>query len=402
MRYTRALALAATLTLTATSACTLAGGDEETPEPTSPGTPAPVQPPADEGDGDETPAEGGAAADDETSTGDGAAEEEETTPSDPGAVTLIAHDSFYLPDELVEAFEAETGIDLEIQLSGDAGAMANQVVLTAGSPVADVVFGIDNTFAARVIDADALEGYTPDGLPESVAEHDLEGPSAAYLTPVDYGDVCVNVDNVWFANQGIAPPQTLADLVEPEYENLFVTPGATTSSPGMSFLLATIGEFGPDEWHTYWEELMANGAKVTSGWTDAYTVDFTGGGGEGDRPIVLSYASSPPFTIPEGGWEPTTSALLDTCFRQVEYAGVLAGAGNPEGAHQVIDWLLSEQVQAAIPDAMYMYPVHDQVVLPEIWAQWAAVAEDPIVVHPQQIEAERETWLREWADIATG
>ena len=396
MRHTRALALAAALTLTTTTACTLGGGEEETPEPTSPATPVPAPPPTEEEGDDETAADDDEAADTE------AAAEEETTPSDPGTVTLIAHDSFYLPDELAEAFEAETGIELQIQSAGDAGAMANQVVLTAGSPVADVIFGIDNTFAARVIDADALEAYTPEGLPESVAEHDLEGPSAAYLTPVDYGDVCVNIDNVWFANQGIVPPQTLADLTKPEYQDLFVTPGATTSSPGMSFLLATIGEFGPGEWQSYWEELMANGAKVTSGWTDAYTVDFTAGGGGGDRPIVLSYASSPPSTIPEGGWEPTTSALLETCFRQVEYAGVLAGADNPEGAQQVIDWLLSEQVQAAIPDAMYMYPVNDQVILPDLWAQWAAIAEDPIVVHPQQIEEERETWLREWADIATG
>ncbi|WP_131105985.1 thiamine ABC transporter substrate-binding protein [Ornithinimicrobium sufpigmenti] len=388
MRHTRALALVAALTLTTTSACTVAGGEDEAAEPTT--APAPAPPPVDTGE---------ASADDGTSTD---AATEEGTPNGPGTVTLIAHDSFYLPDELVAAFEAETGLDLQIQSAGDAGAMANQVVLTAGSPVADVVFGIDNTFAARVIESDALEGYTPEGLPEAVAEHDLEGPSAAYLTPVDYGDVCVNIDNVWFANQGIAPPQTLADLVEPEYENLFVTPGATTSSPGMSFLLATIGEFGPGEWQTYWEELMANGAKVTSGWTDAYTVDFTAGGGGGDRPIVLSYASSPPSTIPEGGWQPSTSALLDTCFRQVEYAGVLAGADNPEGARQVVDWLLSEPVQAAIPDAMYMYPVNDQVVLPDLWAQWAAVADDPIVVHPQQIEAERETWLREWADISAG
>lgn len=392
MRHTRALALVAALTLTTTSACTLTGDDDE---PTSPAAPVPAPPPTEQ-EGDEE------AATDDSPTTDGTATEEETTPSDLGTVTLIAHDSFYLPEELVAAFEAETGIELQIQQSGDAGAMANQVVLTAGSPVADVVFGIDNSFAARVIESDALEAYTPEGLPESVAEHDLEGSSAAYLTPVDYGDVCVNVDDVWFATQGIAPPVTLADLVKPEYEDLFVTPGATTSSPGMSFLLATIGEFGEGEWQTYWEELMANGAKVTSGWTDAYTVDFTGGGGDGDRPIVLSYASSPPFTIPEGGWQPTTSALLDTCFRQVEYAGVLAGADNPEGGRLVVDWLLSEQVQAAIPDAMFMYPVSDEVVLPDLWAQWAAVAEDPIVVHPQQIEEERETWLREWADIATG
>jgi thiamine transport system substrate-binding protein len=288
-----------------------------------------------------------------------------------------------------------------MQSGGDAGELTNQLVLTKGSPVADVVFGIDTTFASRAVSEGVLAAHTPADLPASAEEHLLEGGETV-LTPVDHGDVCVNVDDVWFANRGIAPPESLEDLTEPEYEDLFVTPGATTSSPGMAFLLATVGYFGQGEWQAYWQDLMDNGARVTSGWTDAYTVDFTAGGGEGDRPIVLSYASSPPFTIPEGGWQPTTRALLDTCFRQVEYAGVLEGAVNPEGARAVVDWLVSPEVQAAIPESMFMYPVDDEVVLPELWAEWAPLPDDPIVVHPGQIEAERESWLREWADIATG
>lgn len=383
-RRTTTLALAALTGLTLSS-CTLLGEDG-----TEGGAAAPtgVEP---------TTSEGADAADDTASDTAPA-----PTPADTGTVVLAAHDSFTLPDELIAAFEADTGYELEVQLAGDAGQMANQIVLTAGNPTADVVFGIDTTFASRVVAAEALEAYRPDDLPASVSEHDLTEGGEAYLTPVDYGDVCVNIDTAWFANNGIEPPEDLTDLTDPAYEDLFVTPGASTSSPGLAFLLATVGEFGPGEWQGYWEDLMANGAKVTSGWTDAYTVDFTAGGGDGDRPIVLSYASSPPFTIPDGGFEPTTRALLDTCFRQVEYAGVLAGTDNPQGAQAVVDWLLSEPVQAAIPDSMYVYPVDDEVALPELWAQWAQVAEDPIVVHPRQIEAERETWLREWADIATG
>ncbi|WP_143553954.1 thiamine ABC transporter substrate binding subunit [Serinicoccus sp. CUA-874] len=382
-RITSTLVLAAT-TVTLAS-CTLTGGGGGEDEPT--GSTEAADP-------------GPTGSDDTADAGDETAAA--PTPADTGTVVLTAHDSFTLPDDLVSAFETDTGYDLEIQLAGDAGQMANQVVLTAGNPTADVVFGIDTTFASRVVAAEALEAYRPDALPESATEHDLTEGGEAYLTPVDYGDVCVNIDTAWFANEGIEPPETLTDLTEEQYEDLFVTPGASTSSPGMAFLLATIGEFGPGEWQGYWSDLMANGTKVTSGWTDAYTVDFTAGGGDGDRPIVLSYASSPPFTIPEGGVEPTTRALLDTCFRQVEYAGVLAGTDNPEGAQAVVDWLVSPAVQAAIPDAMYVFPVDDEVELPELWAQWAQVAEDPIVVAPGQIEAERETWLREWADIATG
>ncbi|MGD8149446.1 thiamine ABC transporter substrate-binding protein [Ornithinimicrobium sp. Y1694] len=402
MRTTHPARSALTLCLAsalALSACTLGSGDSEsTPTPASVPTPTEdvAEGTAAPGDDTDTTATTGTAGQDDT---------EETTeagpPADPGTVTLVTHDSFAVPDDLVAAFEDETGYDLQIQASGDAGSLTNQLVLTAGRPIGDAVFGIDTTFASRAIDEGVLAAYEPD-LPEGAEEHALEEGAAAYLTPVDYGDVCVNIDNAWFANEGIEPPTNLEDLVEEQYRDLFVTPGASTSSPGMSFLLATVGAYGEGEWQPYWRALMDNGAKITSGWTDAYTVDFTAGGGDGDRPIVLSYASSPPFTIPEGGWEPTTSALLDTCFRQVEYAGVLEGAANPEGAQAVVDWLLSAEVQASIPDNMYMFPVDDQVALPELWAQWAAVAETPITVPPRQIEAERETWLREWADIATG
>jgi thiamine transport system substrate-binding protein len=319
-----------------------------------------------------------------------------------GEVVLVTHDSFNLPEEHLEAFTEETGYEVTVQASGDAGAVTNQLVLTKGSPVGDAVFGIDNSFASRAVNEGVLAEYTPAELPEGAAEHALEGDGASYLTPVDYGDVCVNIDHTWFEAEGVEPPQTLQDMTDPAYEGLFVTPGASSSSPGLAFLLATIGEFGEDGWQQYWQDLMANGTKVTAGWTDAYTVDFTAGGGDGDRPIVLSYASSPPFTIPEGGGEPTTSALLDTCFRQVEYAGVIEGAANPEGAQALVDYLLTDEVQAAIPDSMYVYPVSTEVELPEVWAQWAEVAEDPIEVAPEDIEANRETWVREWADIATG
>lgn len=315
-------------------------------------------------------------------------------------VTLVSHDSFNLPEDVLQAFTDETGYEVTVQTMGDAGSLVNQLVLTSDSPVGDVVFGVDTSFASRTVNEGVLASYSPD-LPQGAEQHALDGEGAEMLTPISYGDVCVNIDDQWFADEGIEPPETLQDLTESTYEDLFVTPGASTSSPGLSFLLATVGEFGQDGWQDYWEELMANGTAVTNGWTDAYTVDFTAGGGDGDRPIVLSYASSPPVTIPEGGDEPTTSALLETCFRQVEYAGVLQGAENEPGAQALVDFLLSDQVQAAIPDAMYVYPASEEVELPELWEQWADVAQDPIEVPADEIEQNREEWIQEWADIAT-
>ena len=328
-----------------------------------------------------------------------------TSGSAAGEVVLITHDSFSLPDEVIAEFTAQTGYTLRQQPSGDAGSMTNQLALTKGSPLGDAVFGIDTTFASRAFDEGILAPYTPTDPPDGVDEHTLDGELSDYLTPIDVGDVCVNIDTTWFADQGLAEPETLEDLTKPEYSGLMVTPGASTSSPGLAFLMATIAEFGEGEtadegWQGYWNDLVANDVLVTAGWEDAYLVDFTAGGGSGERPIVVSYASSPPFTIPEDGTEPTTRALMDTCFNQVEYAGVIEGAANPEGGQAAVDFLLSDAVQAALPESMFVFPVSEQVELPPQWAEYAQVAEDPYDLPAADIEANRLDWTTQWADIA--
>ena len=313
-------------------------------------------------------------------------------------VTLVTHDSWAAPKELLAAFERDTGYEVEVLKSGDAGQLTNKLVLTAGDPIGDAVYGIDNTFASRALDSEVMAEHEPTGLPDSAASFTLaEDQSGRELTPVDWGDVCVNVDLAWFEAEGLAPPETLDDLLDPAYRDLFVTPGAATSSPGFAFLLATIGRYGEDGWQDYWTRLMANGARIVSGWTDAYTVDFTASGG--DRPIVLSYNSSPPFTIPKGESRPTTEALLDTCFRQVEYAGVLAGSDNPEGAAALVSFLTSTEFQEALPDHMYVFPIDDRAALPPLWERWAVPSPAPIDVPASDIAANRDDWLREWSDV---
>ena len=316
-------------------------------------------------------------------------------------VTLVTHDSFAISDDLVADFEESSGMTLEVVRSGDAGSLTNQLVLSKDEPVGDVVFGIDNTFASRAVEAGVLAEYVSSELPGSAGEFTLEGEGVEQLNPVDWGDVCVNVDDGWFQERGIAKPETLDDLLDPAYKDLFVTPAASTSSPGFAFLLATIGKYGEDGWQDYWKRLMENGARVVAGWTDAYEVDFTAGGGGGDRPIVLSYNSSPPFTIPEGGERPTTSALLDTCFRQVEYAGVLDGTDNAEGAEALVDFLVSPEFQQSLPDSMYVFPVDDSVPLPPLWARWAKPAPAPLEVPAEEITEQRTEWLREWSDLTS-
>ncbi|MFZ2501452.1 MAG: thiamine ABC transporter substrate-binding protein, partial [Nocardioides sp.] len=306
----------------------------------------------------------------------------------------------------------QTGLTLDVRAAGDAGTLTNKLVLTQGSPTGDVAFGVDNTFASRALEAGVFADADVT-LPAGAADFALPGGEQRVI-PIDNANVCVNIDTGWFAERGIPEPRTLADLTQKRYRNLMVVPGAATSSPGLAFLLATIAKFGPPDssadgswggavtgFETYWRQLMANGVKLTSGWSDAYYVDFTQGGKSGKRPIVVSYDSSPAFTIDPKTGKSTTKALLDTCFQQVEYAGVLSGAANPKGAEQLIEFLLSPEVQAALPESMYVFPVRADTPLPAEWAAYAQQPTAPVSLDPGEISAGRDDWLRAWTDITT-
>ncbi|MCP2266282.1 thiamine ABC transporter substrate binding subunit [Promicromonospora thailandica] len=313
-----------------------------------------------------------------------------------GTVTLVTHDSWAIDEKLVDRFEEESGLTVEVSAAGDAGTLVNQLVLTKDAPLGDAVFGIDNTFASRALDAGVLEEYTPADLPEGVEQ------AGGALTAVDQGDVCVNADEAWFEKEGLEVPATLEDLADPRYRDLLVVTNPATSSPGLAFLLATIGAFGEDGYEDYWASLVDNGVKVADSWEDAYYVDFSGAGEGGQRPLALSYATSPAFTVTEDGTESTTSALLETCFRQVEYAGVLAGSDNPEGARELVDFLLTADVQAGLPESMYMYPADPAVGLPEDWQRFAPQAEAPFEVDPADVSEHRDEWIERWTETVVG
>jgi thiamine transport system substrate-binding protein len=313
-------------------------------------------------------------------------------------VVLVTHDSFVLPQDLIRQFDRQSGYHLVVQASGDGGTLTNKLVLTQGDPTGDVAFGVDNTFATRALDADVFAPYDVT-LPPGAAQYLIPGDDHR-LAPVDNGNVCVNIDTGWFRTHHVPPPTSLDDLVEPAYHGLLAVPGATTSSTGLAFLLATIGKYGQG-WQAWWKKLLANGATVTDGWSQAYETDFTQGGGHGPDPIVVSYDSSPAFTVPKGGSTSTTKALLDTCFRQIEYVGVLTGARNPQGARAFVDFMLSPAVQRALPHAMYVFPVRRGTPLPAAWARFAVQPKHPYVVSPASISAHRATWLTQWSNLVS-
>jgi len=327
-------------------------------------------------------------------------------PAGPRTVRVMTHDSFDISEEVLAAFEAEHGAEVEILQAGDAGVTLNQAILSADNPLADVLYGVDNTLLSRALGAGIFEAYDSPLLDE-IPDH-LELDPQHRALPVDYGDVCLNYDKAWFAGQGLAPPAGLEDLVKPEYAGLTVVENPATSSPGLAFLLATVGHFGETGEYTYldyWSDLRGNYVLVTEGWEDAYWGQFTyGSGGEGERPIVVSYASSPPVEVhfAEEPFEeaPTAAVVGDgSCFRQVEFVGILKGAQNRDLAEAWVDFMLGQTFQEDIPLHMFMFPANQNAALPPVFADFAAIPERPAEVDFAAIEANREAWVEAWTEV---
>lgn len=325
-------------------------------------------------------------------------------------VTLVTHDSFAVSDAVLDEFTEETGYTVRVLRGGDAGVVVNQAILTKDDPQGDVLFGVDNTLLSRALDEELFTPHRAAGLdrvPEAVqldaAEH--------RVTPVDTGDVCVNYDRAALAERGLEPPHTLDDLAEPEYARLLVVENPATSSPGLGFLLATVAAYGEDGWQDYWQRLADGGVEVVDGWEQAYNERFSGAGDGGDKPLVVSYASSPPVEVVYGDpplselsrdeWprQAPTGVATGTCFRQIEFAGLLAGADNPDGGRALLDFMLGRTFQEDMPLQMFVDPVRSDAELPEAYTRYGETVEDPHTLPPEAIADGREEWIDAWSAV---
>jgi thiamine transport system substrate-binding protein len=319
-------------------------------------------------------------------------------------VTLMTHDSFAATQSVIDDFQRQTRVTLSVLKGGDAGTMVNQAILTKDDPLGDVLYGVDNTFLSRALDAGIFVPYLSPSSSSVPAE--LKTDPQNRVTPIDYGDVCINYDRQAFG-VGTPPPARIEDLTRAEYKSKLVVENPATSSPGLAFVLATIvrfGETGDYTWLDYWRDLRANDLLVVSDWNDAYYNQFSGGAGAGDRPLVVSYATSPAAEIyfaeePLDVGDGPTANLDDGCFRQIEFAGVLAGASNSVGAQQWIDFMASPEFQSDMPLNMFVFPVNPAAAVPDLWLQVPSKATQPLTMDLAQIAANRDRWIGEWTDV---
>ncbi len=319
----------------------------------------------------------------------------------PAVVRLMTHDSFDISAGLLADFEAETGIRVEVFKAGDGGEALNKAILAKGAPLADVFFGVDNTFLSRALENDIFLPYESPLLADVTNSLKLDPDNRAL--PVDYGDICLNYDVAWFAERGLNPPDALADLVDPALAGLTVVANPATSTPGLGFLLATIDSFGEDGYLDYWQQLVDNDVLVVDGWETAYYSHFTAAS-EGDRPIVVSYASSPVaevfFAEEPPTTAPTAAVVADgTCFRQIEFVGILRGTAVEEEARRLVDFMLDRRFQEDIPLKMFVYPANQTAEMPDVFTTHSRVPAAPAQLDPARIAANREAWINAWTEV---
>ncbi|MFF8034318.1 thiamine ABC transporter substrate binding subunit [Streptomyces sp. NPDC016626] len=332
-------------------------------------------------------------------------------------VTLVSHNSWAASKDVIAAFEKRSGYRVRVLEDGDAGQAVNKAVLTKDNPQGDVFFGVDNTLLSRALDNGLFQPYEAKGS-DLIPDEFRADRDKHRVTPVDTGDVCVNYDKAWFSEHELAPPKTFDDLIKPEYKDLLVVENASTSSPGLGFLLGTAAQYGDGDtsrsgeagsgggWQGYWKKLRANGVKVVDGWEQAYNEEFSGSAGgkqaKADRPLVVSYASSPPAEVIYADPKPDTAptgVAEGTCFRQVEYAGLLSNAGNPEGGKALLDFLISKPFQDDMPLNMFVYPVREGARVPAEFTEFGPQAKDPQTMDPAEIAANRDRWVKSWTSL---
>ena len=324
-----------------------------------------------------------------------------TQSADTQRLVIMAHDSFAISKGVVKAFEDANHAEIVFLQSGDAGAMLNKAILTKDAPLADVLFGVDNTFLSRALEADIFEAYDSPMLQEIPDEFKFDSSNRAL--PVDYGDVCINYDKSYFAENDLPVPQSLEELTKPEYKGLLVVENPATSSTGLAFLVATITHYG-EAFPDYWRALKENDVVVVDGWETAYYTNFSGSSGHGPQPMVVSYASSPAaevvFAETPLDDAPTASIIgPDTCFRQIEFVGILKGTEQRALAEKFVDFMLGKQFQEDMPLQMFVYPVNPNAALPEAFVKYAQSAELPVTMSSELIALNRDEWIQTWTDI---
>ncbi|HZK19566.1 MAG TPA: thiamine ABC transporter substrate-binding protein [Treponemataceae bacterium] len=276
-------------------------------------------------------------------------------------VVVYTYDSF-LTDwgagpEITRLFEEKTNYTVTFISSGDGAQIMSRAILESDAPQADVLLGIDNNQIDVARENNIMVPYKPTGTEALYSFVILD--EEWLMTPYDWSYFTIIYDTL----SNLAVPTCLEDLTKPLYEKKIILLDPRTSTPGLGFAAWTVAVFG-DKYLDYWTLLKNNILTMAPSWDTGYGL-FT----SGEAPLVISYITSPAYHV-ECENSQRYQALLfpQGHIMQIEGAGLVRNALNPEGGKAFIDFLITEEAQNALPLTQWMYPVNKNVSLPPSYA----------------------------------
>ena len=279
-------------------------------------------------------------------------------PSPTSKLVVWTYDSFVSEwgpgTPLAKLFKSKGGPDVEFVSKGDGGALLGALLSQGTSASTDLVVGLDDRTSGQALASGLFEEFRPSNLAK--VKKELKVDPRNRLQPFDYGNFAI----IWDSQSGIRPPESLADLATPYYSKKLILMDPRTSTPGLGFLAWTQAVFGPG-WKDYWARLKPSVLAMTPGWDAGYGL-FT----KGEAPLVLSYSTSPAYhKAYEKSERYKALVFAEGHPAQIELAGVLKKSGHRRAAEQFLDFLLSDEAQALIPETQWMYPANASAKLPE-------------------------------------
>ncbi|MFT7059613.1 MAG: thiamine transport system substrate-binding protein [Pseudorhodobacter sp.] len=299
-------------------------------------------------------------------------------------LTVLTYDSFtseWGPGPAVEkAFEETCGCDLKFVGAGDGAALLARVQLEGANSDASVVLGLDTNLTAAA---------TATGL---FAPH---GQRAANSLPVAFDDPnFLPFDWGWFAfvyDKTKLPdaPTSFEKLAASDLKIVIQDPRSST--PGLGLLMWVKAAYG-DRAPEIWAALADNIVTVTPGWSEAYGLFL-----DGEADLALSYTTSPAYhLIAESDDTKAAAAFAEGHYMQVEVAGKLVAAPQPELADAFLAFMGSDAFQTIIPTTNWMYPAHMPAAgLPEGFEQMIT-PETSLLFSAGEAQAARQGALDEW------
>ena len=328
-----------------------------------------------------------------------------------GTLRVLTYDIAAFSNEMLAEFTNQSGYEVELIRTDDAGGILEQMLQTQSAPQADLAVGLDNTYLWTAIDRCLLQEHTVNTSSiDATALEPYDGPLAV---PFDRGDVCLNYDERVVDGTNLSAPTSLWNLTEEAWRGKVAFPSPLTSSPGRAFMLATVDYFGADQDNTtnaidWWRAMAQNDAVFTSGWTEAYEIHYSGGYGAwveghlGDAAMTVSYCHSPGVEAFYGdNWTASTSLTLPrSTFHQVDYGAVIAGAGEVNAANAFLAYLISEDVNRNMPENNLMGSVLTNASWPSTngYAYHTDVPEQNAMLALSDMGTEIDLWLNLWAE----